>query len=73
MIRRSAALEAVETALAESPVCALLGPRQCGKTTLAQQVAAKCKARYFDLEEASKLWLRGGMPRSFLAPNEPAS
>jgi predicted AAA+ superfamily ATPase len=155
-------LEAVETALAENPVCALLGPRQCGKTTLAQQVAAKRKARYFDLEEASsrsqlehspeltlrelrglvvideiqqlprlfttlrpladragvparflilgsaspglvkgvseslagrvgfvdlggftlgdvgageqgKLWLRGGMPRSFLAPNEPAS
>ncbi|HOX01555.1 MAG TPA: AAA family ATPase [Candidatus Paceibacterota bacterium] len=41
IIRRPAALEAIETALAENPVCALLGPRQCGKTTLAQQVAAK--------------------------------
>lgn len=53
MIHRPAALEAVETALAENPVCALLGPRQCGKTTLAQQVAAKRKSHYFDLEEAA--------------------
>jgi uncharacterized protein len=53
MIRRPAASKAVETALAENPVCALLGPRQCGKTTLAQQVAAKRKSHYFDLEEAA--------------------
>ena len=52
MIRRPAALAAIETALAENPVCALLGPRQCGKTTLAQQVAATRKSHYFDLEEA---------------------
>jgi ABC-type phosphate transport system ATPase subunit len=34
MIPRPAALDAIETALAENPVCALLGPRQCGETTL---------------------------------------
>lgn len=34
-------------------MCALLGPRQCGKTTLARHIASERKARYFDLEEAS--------------------
>ncbi len=52
MIQRPKALKAVETALEESPVCALLGPRQCGKTTLARQIAEKGKAHFFDLETA---------------------
>ena len=52
MIQRPQALKAVETALAENPVCALLGPRQCGKTTLARQIAEKGKAHFFDLETA---------------------
>ncbi len=34
-----------------NPVCALLGPRQCGKTTLSSRVAARRGgARFFDLE-----------------------
>ncbi|MGO9314898.1 MAG: ATP-binding protein [Syntrophobacteraceae bacterium] len=53
MIQRPLALKAVATALEESPVCALLGPRQCGKTTLARQVAEKGKAHFFDLETAT--------------------
>jgi uncharacterized protein len=52
MIQRSQALKAIEAALEENPVCALLGPRQCGKTTLARQIAKKSKAHYFDLETA---------------------
>jgi hypothetical protein len=50
MIQRPHALKAVETALEENPVCALLGPRQCGKTTLARQLAERGKAHFFDLE-----------------------
>lgn len=38
-------------ALAAAPVTLLLGPRQCGKTTLARGVAARRKARLFDLED----------------------
>lgn len=38
-------------ALAAAPVTLLLGPRQCGKTTLARAVASRRKARYFDLED----------------------
>jgi predicted AAA+ superfamily ATPase len=32
------------------PAVALLGPRQCGKTTLARQLATGSKSTYFDLE-----------------------
>lgn len=54
MIRRANYLKAVKTALEENPVCALLGPRQCGKTTLARQFASKTgKVHLFDLETAA--------------------
>jgi predicted AAA+ superfamily ATPase len=53
MIRRAQYLQMVQAALAETPICAILGPRQCGKTTLARQVAARRKSHYFDLETAT--------------------
>ncbi|MFO0985206.1 MAG: ATP-binding protein [Planctomycetota bacterium] len=37
-------------ALKANPVVALLGPRQCGKSTLARMFAAGVKSEYFDLE-----------------------
>lgn len=40
----------IEKALQRSPVVALLGPRQCGKTTLARIVARQRKSVIFDLE-----------------------
>jgi hypothetical protein len=43
----------VKTALAEYPICALLGPRQCGKTTLAREIARQRPSHYFDLETAA--------------------
>ena len=54
MIRRPRALEAIQRTLAHNPVCALLGPRQCGKTTLAGAVVRGRKdAHVFDLESAT--------------------
>lgn len=50
MISRNVNRERIETALGRAPVCALLGPRQCGKTTLARQIAAERASHYFDLE-----------------------
>ncbi len=50
MIKRSHYHGLVTTALKRSPVVAMLGPRQCGKTTLARQVAALSTGDYFDLE-----------------------
>ena len=53
-IPRSALLDAVLTGLGEAPAVALLGARQVGKTTLAEQVAEKWPggATIFDLEVA---------------------
>lgn len=50
MIARSA-LRTVRRALARSPVVAIVGPRQCGKTTLAQQIVPVGSPCYFDLED----------------------
>lgn len=53
LLERRHHFEAIVAALREVPVCVLVGPRQCGKTTLARQVAARGKAHWFDLETAS--------------------
>jgi len=50
MIDRPAYLKNIERSLERSPICALLGPRQCGKTTLARMFAHKQKATFLDLE-----------------------
>jgi len=53
MLTRSNYLGALATAAKRSPITALLGPRQCGKTTLARQFAATRDSHYFDLEAPS--------------------
>ena len=50
MINRPGYLGSLETAVHRSPVTALLGPRQSGKTTLARLFAQKNPASFFDLE-----------------------
>ncbi|MEB3199255.1 MAG: AAA family ATPase, partial [Synechococcaceae cyanobacterium] len=55
MLDRSDRLSAVEAALARAPVVSLLGPRQCGKSTLARQLVPVNSARYFDLEDPISL------------------
>ena len=52
-IARPSAIARVEAALARAPITALLGPRQCGKTTLARQIAATRTSQFFDLESPS--------------------
>ncbi len=51
MIDREADIRLVRTALRQSRVVALLGPRQCGKTTLARQFVPADSVNYFDLED----------------------
>lgn len=51
MIERLDLLSEVEANLADFPVVLLLGPRQCGKTTLARELAQRHHAHYFDLED----------------------
>ena len=55
MILRSQIQHAVEVALARSRVVALVGPRQCGKTTIAREFVPVDSANYFDLEDPVSL------------------
>jgi predicted AAA+ superfamily ATPase len=55
MINRRADAGLVRAALKRSRVVALLGPRQCGKTTLARQFVPARSLNYFDLEEPASL------------------
>jgi len=63
MIKRPFYRQKIETALRRVPVVALLGPRQCGKTTLAREIAAELGGGgvYLDLES----------PRDLLALENP--
>ncbi len=55
MIDRRADIRTVQAALKRSRVVALLGPRQCGKTTLARRFVAAKSLNYFDLEDPMSL------------------
>jgi predicted AAA+ superfamily ATPase len=55
MIDRKADFALVRAALKRSRVVALLGPRQCGKTTLAREFVAADSLNYFDLEDPAGL------------------
>jgi predicted AAA+ superfamily ATPase len=55
MIKRTALLQRIKNALKRSRVVALIGPRQCGKTTMARELMAFDSLNYFDLEDPSSL------------------
>jgi predicted AAA+ superfamily ATPase len=55
MIQRNSLKEQIQTALTRSRVVALVGPRQCGKTTLARQFVEPDSLNYFDLEDPASL------------------
>ena len=50
-----AAEKLVTRALGRSPVVAIVGPRQSGKTTLARQLVSADSPNYFDLEDPVSL------------------
>jgi predicted AAA+ superfamily ATPase len=51
MIHRPDPTFRVERAFGVHPIVSLLGPRQCGKTTLARMIAGSSECTYFDLED----------------------
>lgn len=55
MIDRTIDRRLISQALKRSRVVALLGPRQCGKTTLAREFVPVNAANYFDLEDPAGL------------------
>lgn len=51
MISRNQLMQRVQTGLRRNPIVALIGPRQCGKTTLARAFLSPEAGNYFDLED----------------------
>ena len=66
-VKRPDLLAAVEARFRANPVVLLLGPRQCGKTTLARQFAVGRDAEYFDLESPADA-ARMDQPMTALEP-----
>ena len=55
MIDRGRLKKRIKNGLAQFPVVLLVGPRQCGKTTIAKQIATEYHADYYDLEDPSTI------------------
>ena len=61
-------LPRLRDALADTPVVMLVGPRQAGKSTLAQQLIAEGhEARYLTFDDAGTLAAARGDPTGFIA------
>ena len=56
----------VETSIRNNPVTAIMGPRQCGKTTLAGAIARSTESSVFDLEDPADYELLSETPRLIL-------
>jgi hypothetical protein len=70
MFQRNAHV-AIEIALADTPVVLLNGPRQSGKSTLAQAMAARLPgARYVSLDEPALLAVARNDPSAFVSGHE---
>src|SRR3972149_11702262 len=67
MLARPAVARRIRRALARSRAVALLGPRQVGKTTLAQGFTGDSGINYFDLEDPAAL-ARLAEPMTALRP-----
>lgn len=55
MVKRENLVREVRSALKRSRTVALIGPRQCGKTTLARQLVPAESPNYLDLEDPSSI------------------
>ena len=67
MIKRTKLKLQVRKALGRSRAVVLLGPRQCGKTTVARELVDSVSANYFDLEDPESV-RRLDDPKTVLAP-----
>jgi len=66
MVKRPEVKKRVQNALRRSRAVALLGPRQCGKTTLARQFVESDSPNYFDLEDPESV-IRLSNPKTVLS------
>jgi predicted AAA+ superfamily ATPase len=59
-------LKEIEISIQHNPVTAIMGPRQCGKTTLARVVAQSTESTIFDLENPADFDLLSNTPKIIL-------
>jgi len=55
MTKREQWHERIQNSLKKCRILTLVGPRQCGKTTLAREFVAEDSVNYFDLEDPISL------------------
>ena len=55
MVQRNQIRQAIKAALKRSRIVALVGSRQCGKTTIAREFVSQSSLNYFDLEDPLSL------------------
>ena len=67
MIQRKSIQNSLKNSLKRSRVVVLVGPRQCGKTTLARLLLPEDSLNYFDLEDPASL-ARLDEPMTALSP-----
>lgn len=60
----------LEAALGDTPVTVIAGPRQCGKSTLAEQLAAERGARHVTLDEPAQREAANADPAGFIDQSE---
>lgn len=58
--------ESIETALTDTPVIFIMGPRQCGKTTLVKSLMKKNGWQYINLDDAAQLAIAKSDPTAFV-------
>lgn len=58
--------ELVQESIQFNPITALLGPRQCGKTTLARLISDSFTSTFFDLEDPADFELLKSNPKNIL-------
>ena len=65
-INRPGFIKEIKTSIRNNPVTAIMGPRQCGKTTLARAIARTTESTIFDLEDPTDYDLLSEKPKIIL-------
>lgn len=65
-INRPEFIKEIEASIRNNPVTAIMGPRQCGKTTLARAIAQSTESTIFDLEDPADFDLLSETPKIIL-------
>jgi len=65
-INRPGFIKEIETSIRNNPITAIMGPRQCGKTTLASAIARSTESTIFDLEDPADYDLLSETPKIIL-------